>query len=392
MKQFCKRILCLALTLTLCAGLLAAFSVPAAAYSLEEKQRAVILTAFAYYDKGHPVQYDSKDLSVVSKGKGGAIRSTHSVAPEAASPDETIYSVCSDFCYQVYYNAFGFKLCGSAVSCWTGKMSKYNPGEDAICAYKYDSQKDSTKREDAITQFLAALQPGDVINSVSTEGNGGHAMLYIGDFLGDGTKYILHCSGYKYNTETGEDTIECSPGMVQEIPGQIKLCSGDHRNNGGISLVSAEEYLRGHYTTSKNRVLSAIRPLNVIKDDENPMTPAARGRLQYPRIVIDRTATGSRFRDVPEGGDVTLTVSLKNCAQQAYTLPVKEVVPDGVTLKKASDGGTVSGKEISWNVALGAGETKTVSYDCAVRRSPSRAAASARSPRAPSTSPWAAQN
>ena len=367
MKRFCKRFLCLALTLALCAGLLTVFTVSASAVTLEEKQRAVVLTAFAYYDKGRPVQYDSKGLSDVSRVNGGAIRTTQDKAPEFATPDETIYSVCSNFCYQVYLNAFGYRVHHeNPIYCLTENLSKYNT-DDPICAYKYDSATDNTPRAEAITKFLEALQPGDIINSVSAVGSGGHAMLYIGDFFGDGTNYILHCTGYKYDNKTGEDVIECSPGKAVEIPGKIRLCTEDHPNDNGISLDSAEEYLRGHYGKSKNRVFSAIRPLNVIKDEEFPLTDAAKGRLQFPRLVYNRTASPyTRFNDVPEGGTLTLKVELKNCSKEAYTVPVKETVPDGVTFVKASDGGKVSGKEITWLVTIPAGETKTVSYDCTV--------------------------
>ena len=367
MKKLCKRVLCLALTLALSAGLLTCFALPASAVTLEEKQRAVILTAFAYYDKGRAVQYDSTGLSAVPKARGGTLRSTHETAPEYATPDETVYSVCSDFTYQVYYDVFGFRCCGNPIRNCTAVMSYYNPGKDPICTYKYDSQKDDTPRKEAISKYMTMLEPGDIINTVSQEGKGGHAMLYIGDFLGDGTKYILHCGGSKYNAKTGEDTIECKPDTVEAIPGQIKLSAGASRNDGAILLSPAEDYLLSHYAQSKNRVLSVIRPLNVIKDDEYPMKPAALGRLQFPRLVYTRTASPyTRFNDVPAGGTLTLKVELKNCSKNAYTVPVKEVVPDGVTLVKASDGGTVSGKEISWSVAVPAGESKTVSYDCTV--------------------------
>ncbi|MDO4846462.1 MAG: hypothetical protein Q3977_07565, partial [Oscillospiraceae bacterium] len=366
MKTFSKRVVCLLLMLALCAGLLPSFVLSASAVSLEEKQRAVVLTAFAYFDKGRPVQYDSIDLSIIPKDDGGTIRSTHEVAPEYATPDETMYSVCSDFCYQVYYNTFGYKLCGSAIGCYTARLSKFEPGKDPICAYKYDSTKTQVTREQAITDFLAALQPGDVINAVSTVGSGGHAMLYIGDYFGNGTKYIIHCSGYKYNTETGEDTIECSPGTLEEIPGKVKVCSGESRNNGGICLAPAEDYLRSHYSASANRVLSAIRPLNVIKDDEYPLTDAAKGRMQYPRLVIDRTANASRFKDIAAGGTLTLSIALKNCSEQSYTIPVTEVIPEGVTLQKASDNGQVNGKDISWSVQLPAGGSKTLTVDYTV--------------------------
>ena len=366
MKDSVKRICSLLLTVVMIVGLFPVLAGTASAYTLEEKQRAVVMTAFAYYDKGIAVQYDSKSLSAVGGGKGGATRTTQEVAPERATPDETIYSVCSDFTYQVYYNAFGFKCCGNAPRNVTATMSKYEPGKDPICAYKYDSHTDSTPREEAITKYLEQLQPGDIINSVGKIGGGGHAMLYVGDVLGDGTKYILHCAGRKYDTKTGADIVEIPEDIQKPVEGRIKLSVSDTRKS-GIGFVSAEWYLRSQYTKSKNRVLSIIRPLNVITDDMYEMSDAAKTRMQFPRLVYNRTASPyTRFEDVEAGGTVTLKVELKNLSKEAYTVPVKEVVPEGVTLVKASDGGAVDGKNITWNVALGAGETKVVSYDCTV--------------------------
>ena len=366
MKTFSKRALCLLLMLALCAGLLPVFAVSASAVSLEEKQRAVVLTAFAYFDKGRPVQYDSIGLSVVPKDSGGTIRTTHEVAPEYATPDETMFSVCSDFCYQVYYNTFGYKLCGSAIGCYTARMSKFEPEKDPICAYKYDSTKSPGSREQAITDFLAVLQPGDIINEVANMSSGGHAMLYLGDVLGNGTKYLIQCAGYKYDTTTGQDTIECSPGMIEEVPGKLSVNTTWGKNGGAISLDSAEEYLRAKYTKSANAILSAIRPLNVITDDEYPLTDSAKTRLQYPRLAINRTANASRFKDIEAGGTLTLSIALSNYSKQSYTVPVTEVIPEGVTLQKVSDNGKVDGKNISWSVQLPAGGSKTLTVDYTV--------------------------
>ncbi|MDO4846319.1 MAG: cohesin domain-containing protein, partial [Oscillospiraceae bacterium] len=366
MKAFYKRAVCLLLMLALCAGLLPSFILSASAVSLEEKQRAVILTAFAYYEKGFAAQYDSVDLSVVPKDKGGAIRSTHSVAPEYATPDETMFSVCSDFCYQVYYNTFGYKLCGSAIGCYTARLSKFDPQKDTICAYRYNSQTSSVKREQAITDFLAVLQPGDVLNAVSTIGSGGHAMIYIGDYFGDGTKYLLQCAGYKYNTDTGEDTVECNPGTIQAVPGKLSVNTTWGKNGGAITLDPAETYLRTKYTTQKNLVLSVIRPLNVITDSQYPLTDSAKSRMQYPRLAINRTANASRFKDIEAGGTLTLSIALSNYSEQPYTVPVTEVIPGGVTLQKVSDNGQVQGKNISWSVQLPAGGSKTLTVDYTV--------------------------
>ncbi len=367
MKNTTKRICCLLLTIVMIVGLFPVLTGTASAVSLEEKQRAIILTAFAYYDKGAPVQYDSMGLSDVKKQRGGTLRSTHETPPEYASPDETAYSVCSDFTYQVYYDVFGFRCCGNPIRNCCAILSLYNPGKDPICIYKYNSQTDDTPREEAIDKYIAQLQPGDIIDTNSKEGSGGHAMLYIGDFLGDGHKYILHCGGRKYDTKTGEDYIECSPGMVEAIPGRIKIGASAMRNNGAILLSDTRDYLMSHYAKSKNRVFNLIRPLAVIDDATYPMSAAAKGRLQCPRLVYNRTASPyTRFNDVPAGETLTLKVELKNCSDKAYTVPVKETVPEGVTFVKASDGAKVDGKNISWDVSLGAGETKTVSYDCTV--------------------------
>ncbi len=128
MKNTTKRICCLLLTIVMIVGLFPVLTGTASAVSLEEKQRAIILTAFAYYDKGAPVQYDSMGLSDVKKARGGTLRSTHETPPEYASPDETAYSVCSDFTYQVYYDVFGYRVCGNAVTNCCASMSKFEVG------------------------------------------------------------------------------------------------------------------------------------------------------------------------------------------------------------------------------------------------------------------------
>ena len=365
MKRFCKRSLCLLFTAALLFGLLPSLGTGAAASSLAERQRAAVLTAFAYYDKGRPVQYDSLSLTPISRVVGGVTRTTQDCAPEYATPDETLYTVCSNYCYQVYYNAFGYRLLNkSAIYAYTGALTKFNT-DDPLCAYKYDSAVDDTPRDEAITKFVAALQPGDVVVHAGKVGNNGHAMFWIGDYFGDGVKYILHSSGSKYDLETGSDVIECNPGAIETIPGKISpYRTPEYRNDGGISLQPGEEYFRRWYTKSKNCVLVALRPLNVMTEAEYPLTEAAKGRLKYPRLLYNRTASPyTRFNDVEEGGTLTLRIELKNCSENAYTLPVKETIPDGVTFAKASHDGAVSGNEITWSVPLNAGETKALTVD-----------------------------
>ena len=371
MKKPLLRVCSLLLTIVMTAGLLPAFTAHASAATLEEKQAAILATAWAYYDKGRSVQYDSRGLCSVSKGKGGVRRITMECAPEYATPDETLYSVCSDFTYDVYFDVFGYRILGDPVTNCTKNMAKLKMGEDPIVAYFYDHHTNPTKAtlREAIADMMTYMQPGDIINTVGSVGGNGHAMLYVGEVLGDGVKYLLQCGGGKYDVESGEDVVECSPGKLETIEGKITANASSQRNDGAILLSPVEEFLNANYGDDRANwgVFSLIRPLNVIKDAEYPMKPGAYSRLQFPRLVYNRTTSPyTRFTDVEAGGTVTLKVELKNCSQQAYTVPVKEVVPAGVTFVQASDGAQVSGNEISWDVSLNAGETKTVSYDCTV--------------------------
>ncbi|MBR2366939.1 MAG: S-layer homology domain-containing protein, partial [Oscillospiraceae bacterium] len=371
MKKLATRICSFLLMLVLFVGLVPVMSAPASALTLKEKQDALVATAWAYYDKGLPVQYDSINISTV-KRIAAPLRTSYFVSPEDASPDETIYSVCSGYCYLVYYNVLGYKLKENPTSAITGYLARWKTETDPICVYRYDSHDVKNPSEEermtALKDFLSKLQPGDMINGVGKVNGGGHAMFYVGDCLGDGKKYILHCAGYKYNIQTGEDRPEGHTGDFKAIPGQINPLLGDRRY-GGITLDPVDEYIINKYKDPKRElILSIIRPLAVVKDAENPVSEAALDRVKYPRLTINRTATGMRFRDVEENSTVTLKVELINRSKQAYTLPVKETVPEGVTFVKASDGAKVDGSNISWDVTLNAGETKVVSYDCTVNK------------------------
>ena len=105
-----KRALSLLLALVLCAGLLSALG-SASAASLEERQKIVVATALAYYEKGQSLQYDGNTIcNDIARKYGGKTRSTNQEAPEYATPNETLYSVCSDFAHQVYYEAFRYSV------------------------------------------------------------------------------------------------------------------------------------------------------------------------------------------------------------------------------------------------------------------------------------------
>ena len=344
-----KRFVALVLALVLCFALIPAAS---AAESLTQNQKAVLETAYAYYLHNPHIQYDSNPITNMQKYSEllGDIRGTDYTSPEMAVEDDLMFSVCSMYCFEVYYDAFGYEILGRPIDCKTSNIN-HLPTSDINVVYRWDKAVDTgITREQAAQNMAKVLQPGDVINGGSP---GGHAMLYVGEILGDGVKYILHCAGGKYDITTGTDNVE---------------------GKGAIRLDKLDSYVldpkKGLIFTGEYEMLTVLRPLNEIgqKPAEFPMTASAKGRLQYSRLGYHRTADYNKYTAVPMGEDITVTIRLENKSAGDYTVPVTEVVPAGTVLKEGSvsAGGTVNGKEIKWNVELKAGEEKSVSYTVTV--------------------------
>ena len=357
MKRFCKRGLCLLLTLALCAGLLAAFSVSASAETLEERQQAVVATALAYFDRGQGIQYDGTTIvDGVGRGSGGKTRSTNQEPPEYGTPHETLYSVCSDFAHQVYWEAFHYQLMGSAGNCWTGGLCDVKE-TDPMYVYRYtkDSGKDV---QEAIHEMFALAQPGDVFSTYSTAG---HTMVYVGDVYGDGVKYLAHCFGSGFKMDTGKDSREYPDKNGPDVDKRYGANSYKDANGGAIRLTpNAEEHFIKSYGKGNQVKMSVVRPLNKMTDAEYPILPATKYRMTHPRLSIERIVEEkTRFTSAVKGETLTLSITLSNSSKQDYTVPVTEKIPAGVTVKKAFEGSKTAGDAMTWNVELKAGDKKT---------------------------------
>ena len=96
------------------------------AASLEERQNAVVETAYSYYYKGKMIQYDNSDFTRVSvKDKGFDVfsfRGSYMVPPEDATSQNTLFFVCSSFVYNVYKEAINYQLVGQPIQCVTKNM------------------------------------------------------------------------------------------------------------------------------------------------------------------------------------------------------------------------------------------------------------------------------
>ena len=396
-KRFCKRGIGLLLALVLCFSLLPVLGVQATEETLEERQQALVAAAYAFYDKGQWVQYDGTTMVSVYRSLGGKTRSTNECGPEFATQKETVYSVCSDFCYQTFFCAYGYRLCGKQGSCWTAALASPGatqvPKDDPRLVYRYNFVNNELEEmpEDkvaeygqpadyveAIDKLLELAQPGDVITTIaSSDSGGGHSVMYVGDVKGDGGKYLMHCFGGGIKMALGSDESEDDEGALAtlgrdtlEVPYPKPASLPDERytaysdsNGGAIRLTSARTFLINSGGAGKVRTrIILLRPLNVMDTEHNPILASTRTRMTYPRLSIDRLTDKSRFNATKTGDTLNLYIKLKNNSDAAYTqpLPVTEQIPEGAALLSVSDSGTVSEDTISWNVSLGAGEEKTL--------------------------------
>ncbi len=339
----------------------------AAASSLSERQQAVIAAALAYYDKGHSVQYDGDTINrQIDRRDLGKTRSTNKVSPEYATPHETMYTVCSDFAHQIYYEAFRYELLGSPALVWTKTFSTYAK-DDPVTVWYFD-KAEGKNREAEIKRMFTIAQPGDIFSVYGTKG--GHTMIWAGDVDGDGKPEILHSFGHSFNQENSRrDTIEYRSPKDPQFDPRCEAVFLPTSNGGTIRMDDAEEYLSRYIESTKGR-MTLLRPLVSLSESEYPTTPAAKYRVSHPRLAIDRMLNKTRFNSAFPGETVTMTLKLSNSSKEKYTVPVIEKSPAGAKLKTPFKDASVSGETQTLNVELPAGETKTLvsEYEITAKR------------------------
>lgn len=317
----------------------------------QQMQQAIIETALSFYRHDPWVQYDSNGII---KPLGWKIRRCDTrLTAESAEADNWVYTVCSDFTHRVYRDATGFLLAPTSREYWTIGTS-HVPASDPISVYKYGDEDGEQDMETAIRESLARIEPGDIITYyiVTENAQGGHSMLYLGDYFGDGKRYILHSAapgGGKFDIETGVDKTEPT--------GSIQLQTTDE-----ICFYPPECTLRRRDLRLTCR-FTIHRPLDVLTAQGYTLTPAAETRLQYKGLVFHKTLDRPQYADVLPGGDVTVTLTLENRGgADWHGLTVTDPVPAGQRLIAVTGGGAEDGGAIRWTVDVPAGETAVLTY------------------------------
>lgn len=399
-QRLISLMLCLALIGPVVMGALPALATETdPVYTREDLEEAIVEMAWAYYLKGNKLQYCSQELtSGLSKYYGSTYRLTEDVAPEYGTSDTTIYAVCSDFVYKVYYEALGYRMFGSAdyldavtdamwMFCEDVALMRWMNDSYTLTAedISYGVTTDHVMTLEGARQFLADweenLRPGDVILPE------GHAMLYIGG------GYVVDCWGGKYDRTTGLEVFETN-GAVHYLHSLEDLYLN------GTDPVTQAYWLTENST--KNWFV-VFRPLDfflntedgdtnlsndVLNSTEAALTDSVKSRLSYPGMEIDRTADVAPYRTVATGDTLTYSVAISNCSNdadyltyhrafdasysgQSYSgLAVTETVPAGTVLNPdtiSHDGVYNSAANtITWNLNIAAGATVELTYQVTV--------------------------
>jgi len=310
-------------------------------------QRAVVETAAAYLAKDDRVQYGRDAMTVMNNRTTGIGHVSTGDAPETAGIDHILYTNCADFTYSVYYNTFGRGPADiTARQVLVRNYNTYKSASDVDVVLKFGGTDGMTDRQAFWEQMQQVLQPGDLVNTVDWDIERGHSMLYVGDYLGDGKQYVIHSSG-----------------------GDSGLMGDNHSKT--VKLTTWDIFLGTKTFGLQNPKVSEctiLRPIRVIDFDE--LTDAAKARLKYPLLSVDRTAEIYHYAPVQTGQTIAVALTVANRSDTPYkALEIVDPAPTGgvVLPETISAGGELTADGgVRWNLDVGAKGYTRCSYSVRV--------------------------
>ena len=335
---------------------------------IEVVETVIQETALAYYYSNPNTQYDLFTPNTIMTANEGSGRITSRLAPEFAFNEMKYYAICRSFTADVMWNAFHY-LCGGL----DGTFCATNMG---VTVYEYgvkykdrakvtgSSDKETaewTDKEAMLDEMRdGGLRPGDFILATPNTGQDGHVLMFLGDCLGNGTDYVMHCwpvNGGSWNQETG-------------IEGEEPL--------GGVTLQTAEEFIFSA-TGTPNWNLRAEHMTDIVvyrftteeSFQEYEFTDAAITRYNKRGLHTEKNASVGIYQTVLNGEQVTITETVTNKSGEDYWLTVKEYIAEGTEFVSSSsdtkDQGNFKDGCVSWHIKVPSYESVEVSYVTKVR-------------------------
>ena len=296
---------------------------------MTELQKAVVLTAESFVIRKARGQYD--DTRLTASADPVFYRwATGQMSPEDYTSQNIGYSNCAAFARDLYLAALDLDIQYYTTATQTSGCKKVLAR--APVAEKF-ANKSAEELETYKQEFLAALQPGDLIVYRYADKSSGHAMCYVGNNM------MIHCTGSNYNYTDREESYE---------------------ENGCFRYDSIDTFWDAEsrrYLFNKNSYV-LIRPLD---DFTGEIPIRTQDRMDVMRgVVAEKTASATWAQTVNPGQEVTFTFTLQNLTGLEKTLTITDTIPENTTYVSGAE--KQDGDAIFWTVILPARETVTVSY------------------------------
>ena len=205
----------------------------------ETAVQALYTVVKAYFNKNPYTQYEGKSMSIEGKWPGPQ-RIHHYAPPEYASADQAHFSQCTDYVSTLYYQAFGYEFMDGLNAPPTDTMMKKLTADDGLIYYR-DDVTDANVQE-VIKEYRAMLEPGDFIIS---NGETGHALMWLGDFYGDGSH-----GGTNYSIILDVEITKDSEQNVTRVTGYsftpIYTVTGSQSPESFSRVVRIEQAMQAH--------------------------------------------------------------------------------------------------------------------------------------------------
>ena len=386
--------------------------------NLTKEQKAIREVADAYYQKEGKAQYSSWRLA-------------RFYSPEEATSQRIIYSVCSNFTYSVYYQAFGIYIHGGYAS--TGRIISYgreyydvnNIETNDVVEYwqkttnennnpTYLDNKGNVKNidlstTDGINAYVNRLlkeyklQVGDVICYHPGGNTSGHALIVY--------DIIYNKEGEPIDAVLRESTSSGHEQKTTKITKGLSFTNIFNENNNVHEGTFRELYLANKYidssTTTRSPMINTLksmsyftilRPLLKNKNGDytgkyyyatfksqsnNPadsvctgrtlkdykITESTLNRLTYSSINIEKTVNTFNNSIVNLGDTLEYTIKVKNNSKTPYNnLEIIENISDNVNILDNSNGNVESNK-IKWKIStLSSGQSTEIKYKVTVKK------------------------
>ena len=302
-------------------------------------QEALVVTAEAFFERGKYLQYDDSSLvkstTLLEKNIRRPDRLKHN--PEDANSQFTWYTNCASWTYDVYYRALGIDIVD-----WTTLML-HEDTEIQVWSHTVVDAMTDAQRAKTFEEFSSKLQPGDILCCRHKYGNGGHALLYIGD------GQILHsAAGHVANYDYTKMT------EYFEEEGTVMRKTLD-------SLMDTDD----KYYFFGEKWWGIIRP-TLRHTDAKPTEETVNRVNNMQKIYAEKLTTATVGHTVKAGDEITYTFSIENRRETDTVVEIVENLSGNVTLVNGGIG-KVEGTTIKWTVGIPAGETRTRSFTVKVK-------------------------